>query len=232
MAINLKSKKMKIRVILFGATGMVGEGVLHESLKHTEVEKVLVIGRKSCQVQHPKLQELLHHDFFNYTPIEIQLKGYNACFFCLGVSSLGMSEKNYSRITYDLTIQAAAALSKLNPDMVFCYVSGAGTDSTESGRIMWARIKGKTENHLQRLPLKAAYMFRPGFIKPTQGLKNAYTFSWILSWFYPLWKTILPKYVCTLEDVGLAMIRVAGEGYSKIILENKDITQLASSKPF
>jgi uncharacterized protein YbjT (DUF2867 family) len=232
MVINLKSKKIKIKVILFGATGMVGEGVLHESLKHPEVEKVLVIGRKTCRVQHPKLQELLHHDFFNYMPIESQLRGYNACFFCLGVSSLGMNEKDYARITYELTLQAAASLSKINPDMTFCYVSGAGTDSTENGRIMWARIKGKTENHLQRLPFKAAYMFRPGFIRPTKGLKNAYTFSWILSWFYPLWKTILPKYVCTLEDLGLAMIRVAGEGYSKIILENKDITQLASSKSF
>jgi hypothetical protein len=231
MEMHWRRKKMKIRAILFGATGMVGEGVLHESLKHTDVESVLVIGRRSCKIQHSKLREIVHNDFFDYTSIENHLTGYNTCFFCLGVSSLGMNENDYSRITLDLTMQAARTLSKLNPGMTFCYVSGAGTDSTESGRIMWARIKGKTENQLQRLPFKATYMFRPGFIKPTQGLKNANTFSKILGWSYPLWKILIPKYVCTLEELGLAMIRAATDGYSKPILENNDIARLARGMP-
>ncbi len=220
---------MKIRVILFGATGMVGEGVLHECLQHPDVESVLVIGRKTCRLKHSKLRELLHNDFFDYTSIENQLTGFNACFFCLGVSSLGMNEKDYYRITYDLTMQAAETLSKLNPVMIFCYISGAGTDSTEQGRLRWARIKGRSENQLLRLPFKAAYMFRPGFIKPTTGLKNAYIFSKILGWFYPLWKILVPKYVCTMEDLGLAMINAARIGYSKQVLENIDIGQLAST---
>ena len=218
---------MKIRLIIFGATGMVGEGVLHECLQHPDLESVLVIGRRSCQVQHPKLQELLHSDFFDYTPVETRLKGYNACFFCLGVSSLGMKEQDYSRITYDLTMQAANTLAKLNPAMTFCYVSGAGTDSTERGRLSWARVKGKTENDLLHLPFKAVYMFRPGFIKPTKGLKNSYTASRILGKFYPLWKILFPKYVCTMTDLGQAMIRVSISGYSKKVLENTDIGELA-----
>jgi hypothetical protein len=218
---------MKIRVIVFGATGMVGEGVLYECLHHPDVESVLVIGRRSCRVQHAKLQELLLIDFFDYTPIENRLKGYNACFFCLGVSSVGMKEKDYTRITYDLTMQAANTLAKLNPDLTFCYVSGAGTDSTERGRLMWARVKGKTENDLSNLPFKAAYMFRPGFIKPNKGLKNAYTSSRILGKFYPVWKILFPKYVCTMTDLGLAMIQAAVSGYNKKVIENPDISQLA-----
>ncbi len=221
---------MKIKAVIFGATGMVGEGVLHEALKHPNVESVLVIGRKPCNVAHPKLKELLHNDFFNYSKIEARLGGYNACYFCLGVSSVGMSERDYSRLTYNLTMQAAKALSKLNPGMTFCHVSGSGTDSTESGRIMWARVKGKTENHLMKLPFKAVYLFRPGFIKPIKGLKNAHSISKIVGLLYPLWKVLFPRYVCTLEDVGLVMIRVTAEGYSKQIIENKDITQLAKTR--
>jgi uncharacterized protein YbjT (DUF2867 family) len=220
---------MKIKAVIFGATGMVGEGVLHEALKHPNVESVLVIGRKSCKVTHPKLTELLHNDFFDYSKIEDRLRGYNACYFCLGVSSVGMREQDYSRLTYELTMQAAKALSGLNPDMTFCYVSGAGTDSTEKGRIMWARVKGKTENDLMKLPFKAVYLFRPGFIKPTKGLNNAHGISKIVGLLYPLWKVLFPKYVCTLEDVGLVMIRATAEGYPKQILENKDITQLAQA---
>lgn len=218
---------MKIKAVIFGATGMVGEGVLHEALKHPNVELVLVIGRKPCNVAHPKLTELFHNDFFDYSAIADRLRGYNACYFCLGVSSVGMSEQDYSRLTYDLTMQAAKALSKRNPNMTFCYVSGAGTDSTESGRIMWARVKGKTENHLMKLPFKAVYLFRPGFIKPIKGLKNAHSISRIVGLLYPLWKALFPKYVCTLEDLGLVMIRVTAEGHSKQIIENPDITQLA-----
>ncbi len=152
---------MKIKAILFGATGMVGEGVLLEALKYENVESVLVIGRRSCKVTNVKLKEIIHNNFFDYSTIEDQLKGYNACYFCLGVSSVGMTEKDYTRITYDLTMQAATTLSRLNPNMTFCYVSGTGTDSTEKGKMMWARVKGKTENDLAKLPFKAVYMFRP-----------------------------------------------------------------------
>jgi hypothetical protein len=218
---------MKIRAIIFGATGMVGEGVLHESLKHPDVESVLVIGRRSCNVKDEKLKELIHNDFFDYSSIREYLGGYNACFFCLGVSSVGMKEEDYTRVTYDLTMQAAEALLQLNPDMTFCYVSGTGTDSTEKGRLMWARVKGRTENDLIKHPFKAAYMFRPGFIKPTKGLKNANSFSKVLGPLYPVWKTLLPNYVCTLEEIGVAMISASMKGYSKTILENKDISELA-----
>ena len=220
---------MKIKGIIFGATGMVGEGVLHESLDHADVESVLVIGRKSCNVKHQKLKEIVHADFFDYSTIEEHLKGYNACYFCLGVSSVGKNEEIYTRITYDLTMCAASTLSRLNPGMTFCYVSGAGTDSTEKGRIMWARVKGKTENDLTKLPFKAAYAFRPGFIKPIKGLKNAYGVSEVLGIFYPVLKALLPKYVCTLHDLGLAMIRVTAAGDSKKILENLDIARLAQT---
>ncbi len=218
---------MKIKAIIFGATGMVGEGVLHQALLNSDVESVLVIGRKSCNVKHQKLKEIIHNDFYNYSSIENQLIGFNACFFCLGVSSVGMKEKDYIRVTYDLTMQAAAALSKLNPDMTFCYISGTGTDSSEKGRIMWARVKGKTENHLMKLPFKAVYLFRPGFIKPIKGLKNAYKLSIVLGLLYPLLKIFLLNYMCTLEDLGNTMIQAVKVGYPKKILENKDIAKVS-----
>jgi len=220
---------MKIKAIIFGATGMVGEGVLHVCLNHFNVDSVLVIGRRPCNVKHEKLKEIIHDDFFDFTRIEDRLKGYNACYFCLGVSSVGMKEKDYSRVTYDLTMQAAATLSKLNADMTFCYVSGAGTDSTEKGHLMWARVKGKTENNLIKLPFRAVYMFRPGFIKPIKGLKNAYAFSGVLGSMYPVWKVLFPRYVCTLEEIGAAMINVSARGYPKKILENKDISKAAQT---
>jgi hypothetical protein len=218
---------MNIRAIIFGASGMVGEGVLLESLKHPNVESVLVIGRRSCNVKHPKLTEILHQDFFDYSDIESKLRGYDACFFCLGVSSVGMKEAEYTRTTYDLTMRAATTLSKLNPGMTFCYVSGTGTDSTEQGRLMWARIKGKTENHLSKLPFKSVYSFRPGMMKPTEGQKNVKTIFKVLGYSYPLWKLLSPKNVCTLEELGLAMIQVVKVGYSKKVLGNLDIAQLA-----
>jgi uncharacterized protein YbjT (DUF2867 family) len=218
---------MKIKVIVFGATGMVGEGVLYEALNHDNVESVLVIGRRACLVAHPKLKELIHHDFFDYSNIEEQLKGYHACFFCLGVSSVGMNERDYSRVTFDLTMQAATILSKLNPTMTFCYISGTGTDSSERGRLMWARVKGKTENQLTKLPFKAVYSFRPGLMKPTRGQKNVKLLFRVAAWPYPLWKVLFPGAVCTLKDLGLAMINASMNGYSKQILENSDITQVA-----
>jgi hypothetical protein len=220
---------MKIKAIIFGATGMVGEGVLLEALKHKNVESVLVIGRRPCMKTHDKLKELIHRDFFNYTALEEQLKGYNACFFCLGVSSVGMNEQDYTRITYDLTMEAAKVLSRLNPGMIFCYVSGTGTDSTEKGHFMWARVKGKTENHLAKLPFMAVYAFRPGLMKPTKGQKNVNPVLKAAGMLYPLLKVLTPKNVCKLEEVGLAMINSIEIGYKKKILENLDIAQLARS---
>ena len=218
---------MKIKAIIFGATGMVGEGVLDAALRRPDVESILVIGRRPCGVKHEKLHEILHKDFYDYTGIQEQLKGFNACFFCLGVTSVGKKEEEYHHLTYDLTMCAATILAKLNPDMTFCYVSGTGTDSSENGRVMWARVKGKTENHLMKLPFKAVYAFRPGFIKPIEGQKNAYGVSKVLGVAYPLLKALLPKYVCSLEDLGLAMIGVATAGYPRKVLENPDIAGVA-----
>ena len=220
---------MKIKAVVFGATGMVGEGVLHVALDHPDVEAVLAVGRKSCGMSHPKLVEIIHGDFFNYTPIENQLAGCNACYFCLGVSSIGMNEKEYTRITYDLTMAAGKSLSRLNPDITFCYVSGLGTDGTGKGRSMWARVKGKTENDLQKLRFKGVYLFRPGFIKPIRGLKNAFTLARVLGSAYPVWKVLFPRYVCRLEDLGRAMINVTQRGYQSRVLECIDITRLGSS---
>lgn len=217
----------KINAIILGATGMVGEGVLHECLKHANVDSVLVINRRTCGIASNKLKEIIHNDFFNFSPLESQLAGYNACYFCLGVSSFGMNEKDYMHVSYDLTMHVADTLVKINPDMTFCYVSGAGTDNTEQGSTMWARVKGKTENSLLKLPFKDAYMFRAGYIQPTQGLKNTYKVYKLLAPFYTIWKLLFPKYVSTLEEIGLAMIHSTSMGYNKRILECKDIVQLA-----
>jgi uncharacterized protein YbjT (DUF2867 family) len=219
---------MKIRVIVTGATGMVGEGVLHECLQHPEIEQVLVIGRKPCGINHPKLKEILHSNFFDLSPIAVSLTGYNACFFCLGVSSIGMKEPEYKHLTYDLTMHVGETLSKQNPGMVFCYVSGANTDSTEKGKSMWARVKGKTENDLMKLPFGKAYMFRPGYIQPTKGLKNVIKLYWAFTWMYPALRALFPKFVCTLKEVGLAMIHTVTRGYDKQILEVPDIVKLAA----
>jgi hypothetical protein len=220
---------MKIKAIIFGTTGMVGEGVLLEALKHPNVESVLAISRKPCNMKHPKLKELIHNDFFDYSTIEEHLTGYNACMFCLGVSSVGMNEKDYTRVTYNLTMSTARTLSKLNTGMTFCYISGTGTDSSEKGRLMWARVKGKTENDLAKLPFKAVYSFRPGLMKPTKGQKNVKTIFKVLGLLYPVWKFLSPKNVCTLENLGLAMIKASLSGFSKQILENLDIAQLAGT---
>jgi len=223
---NCKMKN-KIKAIVLGATGMVGEGVLHECLKHPEVESVLVINRKPCGVKHKKLKEIIHKDFLDFSRIENHLSGYNACYFCMGVSSIGMNEKDYTRITYDLTMHVASTLLKYNNEMTFCYVSGVGTDSSEKGRSMWARVKGKTENDLMKLPFRKVYNFRPGFIKPTPGLKNAYKSYKYFTPFYPLLRKILPTYVTTLEEIGIAMINVSLKDYNNNILECKDIVNAA-----
>ena len=219
--------KKQINAIILGATGMVGEGVLHESLKHQRVNSVLVINRRSCGVQNNKLKELIVPDFTNLSDIENQLAGYNACFFCMGISSVGKNEIEYTSITYDLTLYIAGILKKPNPHMTFCYVSGTGTDSTEKGRIMWARVKGRTENDLMKMQFKDAYMFRPGYIQPIKGMKNTYKIYKVLSPLYPVFKTLFPKYVCTLENLGLAMINSVLYGYEKNILENRDIALLS-----
>jgi nucleoside-diphosphate-sugar epimerase len=218
---------MKIKAIVTGATGMVGEGVLLECLSNPEVDQVLVINRKPGEVSHPKLRELIHADFFNLAPIEAQLKGYNACFFCLGVSSVGMNTEEYKHITYDLTLNVGQLLAKLNPEMAFCYVTGAGTDSSEQGRVAWARVKGATENALMRL-FKRSYMFRPGFMKATPGQKNVKGYYNFFAWLYPFGRTFYPAGFCTLQEVAQAMINVASKGSPKQILDVKDIVRLAN----
>jgi len=206
---------------------MVGEGVLHECLLHDDVEKVLVIGRQPCGISHPKLKEIIHKNFFDITPIESQLAGYDACYFCLGVTSIGKKEEEYAKLTHTLTIHVASIISKLNPHMVFCYVSGAGTDSTEQGRSMWARVKGKTENDLMKLPFKRVYNFRPGIMRPTKGLKNTLGAYKYLSWLFPIMELLTPKSICSLKEVGLAMINATTKGYEKQIVEVTDIVKLA-----
>jgi len=218
---------MKINTIITGVTGMVGEGVLKEALLHPDVEKVLVINRKPCGVTHPKLTEILHTNFYDISPISDQLNGYNACFFCLGVSSVGMKEEQYFSLTYTLTMHMAEILAIKNPDMTFCYISGAGTDTSEKGRIAWARIKGKTENDLMKLPFKKVFAFRPGFLHPSEDLKNIHGYYGIFKFLYPALRLLVPKYVSTLKELGLAMINVVIKGYEKPVLEVKDIVELA-----
>ena len=216
-----------MKVIVFGATGMVGQGCLRECLLDADVESVLAVGRSPTGQRHAKLREVLHDNFFDFSAIESQLAGYDACFFCLGVSSVGMSAERYRHLTYDITMAAATTLAKLNPGMVFVYVTGRGTDSTEQGRLMWARVKGKTENDLLKLPFKAAYMFRPAGIQPLHGIRSR------TAWYQALYvvaapvltllNRVAPKYVTTTEQVGRAMIRVARDGYPRPVLESEDI---------
>jgi uncharacterized protein YbjT (DUF2867 family) len=219
-----------MKVMLFGATGMVGQGVLRECLLDADVETVLAVGRSPTGVQNAKLREIVHDNFLDFSAIVSQLAGYDACFFCLGVSSVGMSEERYRHLTYDITLAAATTLSRLNPGMVFVYVTGQGTDSTEQGRLMWARIKGKTENDLLKLPFKAAYMFRPAGIQPLHGVKSRTAWvqaiyvvaSPLLTWL----NRVAPKYMTTSEQVGRAMIKVARDGYPKPVLESEDINRV------
>ena len=218
---------MKIKAIITGATGMVGEGVLSEALRHPDVEQVLVVNRKLCGVSHPKLKEVLVKDFFDLSSIEGQLSGYNACFFNLGVSSVGMKEPEYTHLTYDLTLNFAKTVVKSNPDMTFIYVSGASTDSTEKGSLMWARVKGKTENDLMKLPFKQVYAFRPGLMKPADDAKNVPSWGRYILWLYPVIHALVPGSACTLSEVGVAMINAVTKGYEKQVLEVKDIVALS-----
>ncbi len=218
---------MKIRAIITGSTGMVGEGVLHECLLHPDVEAVLVINRRPCDVRHAKLKEIIHADFSSFASIEHELAGYNAGFFCMGSTSLGKSEEEYRRLTYDFTLALALPLARLNPDMTVTYVSGVGTDRTEKGRVTWARVKGKTENDLLRLPFRQAFMFRPGYIQPTEGMKRTYRMYKVLGPLYPMLKMFFPNYMCTLTEIGSAMINTVLYGYDKPVLEVADIRKCA-----
>jgi uncharacterized protein YbjT (DUF2867 family) len=216
-----------MKVILFGATGMVGQGVLRECLLDASVESVLAVGRSPTGQRHAKLREIMHDNFLDYSAIEPQLAGYDTCFFCLGVSSVGMSEQRYRHLTYDITMAAAKALSKLNPGMVFVYVTGRSTDSSEQGPLMWARVKGTTENDLLKLPFKAAYMFRPAGIQPLHGIRSRT--AWVQALYVAaaplltLLNRVAPNYMTTTEQVGRAMIKVARDGYPKSVLESEDI---------
>jgi uncharacterized protein YbjT (DUF2867 family) len=219
-----------VKVLIAGATGMIGQGVLRECLLDAEVETVLTLGRGAPAGQHPKLRSLTPADLFDLSSIEDQLATCDACFFCLGITSVGRSEQEYRHITHDLTLSVARTLARLNPAMTFAYISASGADSTTRGPIMWARVKGQTENDLFQLPFKAAYMFRPLYIQPLHGIQ---TKTWwygavykMAGGLYPLWKRLLPNHVTTTECLGRAMLRVAKQGASKRILESRDFGEL------
>jgi uncharacterized protein YbjT (DUF2867 family) len=215
-----------MKIILTGATGMVGEGVLLTCLEHPLVTEILIVGRRHYELQHPKLKELIVPDFMQLEKFSDQLQGYDACFFCAGVSSIGMNEEKYTQITFTTTLRFAQTLALINPDIIFDYVTGRHTDSTEKGRIMWARVKGKTENALQQLPFRGQYNFRPGFMKPVKGQKNVKSFFKPLILIFPL---LFPKKSLTLQQVGLAMIHSVTRGYNKPVLEVTDIAQLSGN---
>lgn len=215
-----------MKVIITGTTGMVGEGVLTECLAHSQITEVLSVSRKQTGITHPKLKEYIVPDFLSLKENDERLKDYDACFFCAGVSSVGMKEPEYTRITYDTTLTFAKAV---NPDcrMSFVYVSGSGTDSTEKSKLMWARVKGKTENDLMKLPFKQVFAFRPGFMKPVDGQKNIPKIYKFISWLYPVLKFVIPNVTSTLQQVGQAMIYAVQNGYDKNVVEVKDILILA-----
>jgi uncharacterized protein YbjT (DUF2867 family) len=217
-----------MKVIITGSTGMVGKGVLLECIDSPDVSEILLINRNSVNLIHPKVKEIIHKDFFDWSSVRDQLSGYDACFFCLGVSSVGMKEPDYRKMTYDLTLGFAKELLKVNPGMTFCYVSGASTDSTESGKTMWARVKGKTENDLLTLGFKSAYMFRPGFIRPMRGIKSRTPlYNTLYIFIKPFVGLIMrnPKIATDSITLGKAMIYVGLHGYSKKILESLDINE-------
>lgn len=223
---------MKKKVIITGATGMVGKGVLLECLNHESISQVMVIGRNALGMKHPKLKELIHEDFSDFSPVASKLSGFDGCFYCMGVSAAGLNENQYRKITYDFTMALAKILLEHNPTMTFNYVSGEGTDSSESGRMMWARVKGKTENDLLSLGFEKAFAFRPGMIIPLNGIKSrtkSYQFMYdYFMWLVKLVKAVSPNSVVTTTQIGLAMINTMLNGYHKQVLKPKDIITLAS----
>ncbi|WP_339878453.1 NAD-dependent epimerase/dehydratase family protein [uncultured Algoriphagus sp.] len=216
-----------MKIIITGTTGMVGEGVMQRCLENPKVEKILAISRKPNGHQHPKLEELIHADFTDLGAVEAQLSGYDACFFCAGISSVGVSKEDYEKITYDLTLSFAQTLAKLNPQMTFTYVSGQGTDSTEKGKSHWARVKGKTENDLKKLSFKQVFAYRPGGMKPMEGAKHVLSWYKFFAWMYPIGRKLYPNGFNTLAEVGDSMVNVSLYGYDKFILNGKEITQTA-----
>jgi uncharacterized protein YbjT (DUF2867 family) len=220
-----------MKVVVFGASGMVGQGVLRECLLDPAIEGVLVVGRSATGQKHPKLREILHADLLDLSAVEPDLAGLDACFFCLGTSAAGMSEAEYHRANHELPLAVARTLVRLDPAMTFIYVSGAGTDSSEKGRSMWARVKGKTENALLALPFKAAYMFRPGYIQPRHGIRSKTRWYRVMyasvGWLYPVIKALVPTLATTTEQLGLAMLAAAKRGAPKRVLEGRDINALA-----
>ena len=223
----------KLNVIITGATGMIGEGVLYECLNHPEVERVLVITRNSTGYTHPKLTEIIHQDLSDISSLGDLLNGYNACYFCLGVTAVGKNEADYTRLTYTLTLNFAKTLAEHNPEMTFCYISGAGTDNTENGRTMWARVKGRTENDLMRLPFRKVYNFRPGGIEPFLPLRPTQTYYKTYKYLKPIFvlmKWIAPGMIISLKDLAAAMINSTVVGYHTNVLEMKDMKILAKAK--
>lgn len=219
-----------MNVLILGATGMVGQGVLRECLLDDGVARVVTLGRTATGQLHPKLREIVHGDLLHLAPIEDQLRELDACFYCLGASAAGLNEAEYSRINYEITLAVAETLVRVDPDITFVYVSGTGTDSTERGRVMWARVKGRTENALLRLPFKAAYMLRPGLIIPMHGVQSKTrlyrVFYSLLGPFLPTLKRLFPRSVITTEQLGRIMLRLGRSGYSKHVLEMADLASL------
>jgi uncharacterized protein YbjT (DUF2867 family) len=213
-----------MRIIITGVSGMVGEGVLLECLNSSAVEEILMINRRHVDITHAKLKELLVPDFLKLENHSGGLEGFDACFFCAGISSVGMSEEDYTKVTYDTTVHFATVLANINPNMVFTYVTGAHTDGSEQGKVMWARVKGKTENALMKLPFRSQYNFRPGFMKPVEGQKNVRWFFKPVIAIYPL---LFPKKSLTLNQIAQAMIRLVSTPYSKQVLEIEDIRAVA-----
>jgi hypothetical protein len=216
-----------INVIITGATGMVGEGVLHECINDPKIASITLINRRSTGVVHPKVKEVLLTDLFAFTGNEPGLTSADACFYCLGVTSIGKSEGDYTKLTYDLTFKIAKPLLKLNPGITFCYVSARGTDDSEKGKTMWARIKGRTENDLAKMGFRQFYAFRPFMLTPTKGLRNTHGFYNYISWLFPLGRMVYPEGFCTLKELALAMILVGYQGYGKKIITPTDMVKLA-----
>lgn len=216
-----------MNILITGASGMVGEGVLHVALNNPSILSVTVLGRRACGHSHPKLTEILHPDLMDISPFAETLAGFDACFFCLGVSSVGKSEAEYSSLTHTLTLGIAETLVSRNPNMAFFYISGVGTDRSEAGRVMWARVKGRTENDLLKLPFRAVYGVRPGYLHPIAGLKHELPYYRYIGWIYPVLRRLAPNSACTLEQLAKAMIRVAREGHLSDIITVADMRNLS-----